>query len=134
MTRRPEFSRRTKLAAYERAGGPDNPRCECDRALEVQNGTVPGCSGQPITTSDPAEYHHIEEAESGCGVERWDYLRSVENCACVRRSCHRLITSKGTAPKIAKSRRQRAMQARAKTPKRKFRGWRRLDGSPVWND
>ena len=52
MTRRAEFTRATKLAAWKRAGGPDDPLGEC------------GCR-QPISDSDPAEYHHILEAEAG---------------------------------------------------------------------
>ncbi len=68
----------------------------------------------PITKSDPAEYHHIEEAESGDTPERRAYLRSLENCLCVRRSCHKWITRTETIPKIVKSRLQRADQANAK--------------------
>lgn len=98
MTRRPEFSRKTKLAAWTRAGGPDDPRCEC------------GC-GLPITKSDPAQYHHIEEAESGDNPERRAYLRSLANCLCVRASCHQRITATETMPKIVRSRRQREAEA-----------------------
>ena len=101
MTRRAEFTTATKLAAWARAGGPDDPRCEC------------GCR-QPISDSDPAEYHHRMEAESGDSPERIAYLRSLENCQCLRRSCHKRITKTETIPKITKSRRQRAGKANAK--------------------
>ncbi len=111
MTRRAEFTVKTKLDAWKRAGGPDDPRCEC------------GC-GLPISASDPAEYHHVEEAESGDTPERRKYLRSLENALCVRRSCHKRITKTETMPKIVKSRRQRAGEANAKAPKRKMRGHR----------
>ncbi len=98
---RAEFSTATKLKAWQRAGGPDDPRCEC------------GC-GLSISTSDRAEYHHIEEAESGDTPERRAYLRSLENCQCLRRSCHKRITKTLTMPKIVKSRRQRASKANAR--------------------
>ncbi len=111
MTRRAEFTVKTKLAAWQRAGGPDDPRCEC------------GCD-QPISASDPAEYHHVEEAESGDTPERRKFLRSLENALCLRRSCHRHITKTVTMPSIVKSRHQRADKANAKAPKRKMRGHR----------
>ena len=111
MTLRPNFSTTTKSAAWHLAGGPDDPRCEC------------GC-GQPISKSDPAEYHHVEEAESGDTPERRKYLRSLDNCRCVRRSCHKRITKTETMPKIMKSRRQRAMEAGARAPKRVMPGSR----------
>ncbi len=101
MTRRAEFTVKTKLAAWKRAGGPDCPVCEC------------GC-GVPISKSDPAEYHHINEAESGDTPERRIYLRSLENCQCVRSSCHKRITKTETMPSIVKSRHQRAGEANAK--------------------
>jgi len=111
MNIRAEFSTTTKIAAWKRAGGPDDLRCEC------------GC-GQQISKSDPAEYHHVEEAESGDTPERRKYLRSLENAQCVRRSCHKVITKTETMPKIVKSRSQRAGEANAKSTKRKMRGSR----------
>ena len=116
MTRRAEFTVKTKLAAWKRAGGPDDPRCEC-------NILYGGC-GLPISKSDPAEYHHVEEAESGDSPERIAYLRSLENCLCVRRSCHKQITKTETMPKIVRSRRQRAGEANARAPRQKMRGGR----------
>ncbi len=110
MTARAEFSGKTRYAAWLRAGGPDDPRCEC------------GCD-QPISKSDPAEYHHIEEAESGVDQERRAYLRSLENCQCLRKSCHAWITKTITIPKIVKSRSQRMGEAKAK-PKRIMDGSR----------
>ncbi len=101
MTRRANFTTATKLLAWKRAGGPDCPVCEC------------GC-GVPISANDPAEYHHVEEAESGDTPERRAYLRSLENCLCLRRSCHKRITKTETMPKIVKSRRQRAGEANAR--------------------
>ena len=127
MTRRAEFTVKTKLDAWARAGGPDCPVCEC------------GC-GLPISDGDPAEYHHVNEAESGDTPERRKYLRSLENCLCVRRSCHKRITKTETVPKITKSRSQRAGKANAKRkPARPMLGSRdhpsglkkRLDGTVV---
>ena len=124
MTRRAEFTVKTKLDAWARAGGPDDPRCEC------------GC-GLSISESDRAEYHHIEEAESGDSPERIAYLRSLENCLCVRRSCHRHITRTVTVPKIVKSRRQRAGQANAKrqtsrpVPGSRASGWHKPVHGPA---
>ncbi len=116
MTRRAEFPVSVKLAAWKRAGGPDCPVCEC------------GC-GVPISDSDPAEYHHVNEAESGDTPERRRFLRSLENCLCLQRSCHKRITRTETMPKIVKSRRQRAGKANAKrqtsrpVPGSKASGW-----------
>ncbi len=124
MSKRAEFTVKTKLLAWARAGGPGDPRCEC------------GCR-QPISDSDPAEYHHVEEAESGDTPERRKFLRSLENCLCVRRSCHAWITRTETIPKITKSRSQRAGKANAKAPKRPMPGsraskWKkRVDGTVV---
>ncbi len=101
MTRRAEFTVATKLAAWKRAGGPDDPRCEC------------GCD-QPISDSDPAEYHHILAAESGDTEARRATLRLLVNCMCVRRSCHKRITRTETMVQIVKSRAQRAGKANAK--------------------
>ncbi len=108
MTIRAEFTTATKLLAWKRAGGPDDPRCECNKLSRAC------CFGMPITKSDPAEYHHIEEAESGDTPERRAYLRSLENALCVRHSCHKWITKTETMPKIVKSRSQRAGAANAK--------------------
>lgn len=120
MPKRPDFTRKTMLAMWQRCGGPDAPRCECDRTLEVQRGEIPGCGGQLITKSDPAQYHHIVEAETGDDrdAERWAWLRSAENGAVLRRSCHGLITAKSTARKVAKSRHQREREANIKKPKK----------------
>ena len=114
MTRRANFTTRTKLAAWQRAGGPDDPNCECGKLERAF------CFRMPITKSDPAEYHHIEEAESGDTSERRAYLKSLENCLCVRRSCHKQITRTETMPKIVKSRSQRAGEANAKTRQSSF--------------
>lgn len=111
MGRAADFPKRVKLAAWKRAGGPDAPRCECHMVPEFD-----GCGGLPITKSDPAQYHHIEPAEEGrdAAPDRLAYLRSIDNCACVRASCHERITPSVTAPAVAKSRSQRMTEANIK--------------------
>ena len=124
MTRRAEFTRTTKLAAWKRAGGPDDPLCEC------------GCR-QPISDSDPAEYHHIMEAEAGDTEARRAYLKLLVNCLCVRRSCHKRITRTETMTRIVKSRSQRAGKANAKrqpsrpVPGSKASGWYKPVNGPA---
>lgn len=136
---RPDFSPKTKLAMWQRAGGPDDPRCECYMVKEKDE--FRHCGRQPITKSDPAEYHHIAEAEGAdrqADPERWAFLKSAENGACVRRSCHKAITGSVTAPQIAKSRHQRRREAGIKKattrplPGSKASGWKKkLSGEVV---
>ena len=78
--KRQEFSKRTKLLAFERAGG----RCE-NCTARLQTGSV--------------EYHHDREAI-------FDGANDLDNCVVVCRGCHRTITSKRAAV-IAKSTRIR---------------------------
>jgi len=73
---RAEFSKSTKLAAFERAGG------HCEKCL------------QRITTG--AEYDHIKE----------DYIskdNSLSNCMCLCKKCH-AIKTKASRPAIDKTR------------------------------
>ncbi len=80
---RAEFSQKTKLSAWKRTGG----ICEC------------GC-GQPFGKhpKERPEYHHRVEAAIGGD-------NSLENCQCIRADCHSAITSKVSAPRVAKARR-----------------------------
>ena len=110
---RKEFSPKTKLAAWRRAGGPDTPICEC------------GC-GLPITKADPAEYHHWGDRDDN----------SLENCGCVRRSCHKRLTGEETMPRVKRERRQERMEANVKPrkgrslPGSRSSGWKqRMDGT-----
>lgn len=76
---RAEFSKATKLAAWERCGG----RCECGCGLKIL--------GRP-------EYHHRVPAALGGSNE-------LENCAVYSVKCHRLQTSETDVPEISKSQR-----------------------------
>lgn len=64
-----EFSKATKVAAFQRSGG----RCEC------------GC-GVKIIAGDGPEYDHKIEAAL-------DGDNSIENCVVLRKRCHRAKTS-----------------------------------------
>jgi len=81
--KRKEFSKRTKVQAYERAGG----RCEGE-----------GC-GKKLTTGD-IEYHHIIPA-----AWAFDGGNDLANCRVYCRSCHRVSPSTVDIPAISKSRR-----------------------------
>lgn len=89
MMRR-EFSKKTKLAAWERCGG----RCEC------------GC-GQKI--HGDAEYDHIIE-------DAIDGGNDLANCMVMKRKCHALKTSE-RRPEIVKSIRIREKNAGIRKPK-----------------
>lgn len=87
---RQEFSKTTKLAAWERCGG----KCEC------------GCN-QKIYGD--AEYDHIIEATLGGD-------NSLENCRVLKRKCHGAKTSE-RRPELDKSRRIREKTAGLRKPK-----------------
>lgn len=111
MTRR-NFSRQTKLAAWDRCGG----YCE-------------SCKQKIIGV---AEYdHRIPDALDG--------EPTLENCTvlCVR--CHRMKTSKLDVPAIAKGKRIEKKRAGVKAgppmPGSRRSGWkRRMDGTVVRRD
>lgn len=109
MTARLEFTRSTKLAAWDRANG----RCEC------------GC-GKKLATGDIEYDHRIRnEIEPDNGLD---------NCQVLSRACHSFKTHKIDAPAAAKSRSVRAKAIGAHKPKRIMPGSRasrlkkRLDG------
>ena len=82
MTARAEFSKKTKLQAYERSGG----RCE-ECTAKLFAGKI--------------EYdHRIPCALGGSN--------GLDNIVCVCSGCHSLKTRKQDIPRIAKSNRQRA--------------------------
>lgn len=76
---RREFSAKVKLAAWERCGG------DCE-----------GCCARIIGR---AEYDHI--LPDALGGEA-----TLENCSVLCSKCHRMKTSTGDVPRIAKAKRQ----------------------------
>lgn len=100
---RQEFSKATKLAAWERSGD----RCEC------------GC-GQKILGTP--EYDHRLEDYVGGG-------NHLDNCMVMSKRCHRLKTDRNR-PEIDKTRRIAEKRAGVRG-RQGFRGWRRFDGSLV---
>jgi len=108
MSDRLEFSKRTKLEAYQRAKG----RCEeCGARLDAGN----------------VDYHHKNECTMGGD-------NSPENCMAVCKTCHKRITGQ-RAPVIAKSNRLRARHLNLEKPHgrpmpgTKRSGWRkRMNG------
>jgi 5-methylcytosine-specific restriction protein A len=98
VTKRAEFSKKTKLAAWERCGG----RCEC------------GC-GQKIL--GVPEYHHKVAAALGGSND-------LDNCQVLVKRCHRLITSEETVPAVSKA--VRGFEKRIGA--RRSRGFRRPAG------
>lgn len=87
---RQEFSKKTKLQAFERSGG----KCEkCTAKLGPGN----------------TEFHHETECTMGGD-------NGLRNCVVLCRGCHRAITS-GRQRVIAKSNRQRDKHLGIKSPK-----------------
>jgi 5-methylcytosine-specific restriction endonuclease McrA len=112
MSKRDEFSSKTRMAAYERSGG----HCE-----------EPGC-GLPFSPSNPVEYDHEIEAYYGG-------TNDLDNCKAKCRSCHKVKTSERAAV-IAKSRRLLKKQAGLTRTKKRignrgFTSWRNFAGEIV---
>src|SRR4051812_25861230 len=113
--KRQEFSRRTKLQAWDRSDG----RCE-----------VPWCNAKLQTGR--IEYDHRIPNELGGD-------NSLENCVVLCKPCHAAKTHKHDAPAIAKSRAVRASHVGARTVKRLIPGSKgsglrkKLDGT-VWRE
>jgi 5-methylcytosine-specific restriction enzyme A len=108
-----EFSKKTRLEAFVRAGG----HCEkCSAYLSPGN----------------LEYHHEKECTFGGSNDS-------SNCIVVCKACHRLITGQRAAV-IAKSNRQRAKAIGARTnshplPFGKKSQWKKkIDGTIVRRD
>ncbi len=98
MTRRAEFTRTTKLAAWERSGG----CCEnCERK---------------ISPGDGPEYDHIIADEHGGG-------NGLENCQVLCTNCHKPKTRADMRVTV-RGRKARARHAGADKPKRIMPGSR----------
>lgn len=102
---RQEFSAKTKVEAFNRAGG----NCEsCGAKLFVGN----------------TEYDH----QIPCGLGGGNDLG---NCIVLCRSCHRNKTSRDDVPRIAKAKRNHQHNAGVKRP-RTITRWRRFNGDIVF--
>lgn len=115
MTQRAEFSKKTKIAAWQRCGG----HCEL-------------CGSKIITGNGPEHHHIIEDAIDGGN--------GLANCQVLcKKPCHSTITATH-APELARTRRiyEKRIGARkksgAKLQSRGFQGHRKFDGSPVFKD
>jgi len=104
---RTEFSKRTKLQAWQRANG----RCEC--------------CGAKLATGN-IEYDHDLPAEMGGG-------NNLANCRCLCRTCHRSKTNADIRT-IAKSNRQRNKAAGIKKAGRPMPGSRNSDWKKTFNN
>ncbi len=104
---RQEFSKATKLAAWDRCQG----RCEC------------GCGHKIIGTP---EYDHYPIPAS------LDGPATLENCRVMQKRCHRVRTATVDVPEIAKSQRIHEKRIGARTKRGGFRGHRRFNGEIVW--
>lgn len=106
---RQEFTKDTKLAAWERCGG----RCEC------------GCN-QKIYGD--AQYHHILPANLGG-------LNDLANCMVMKPKCHARITHGDGLDgnkAIKKSTRIAEKRAGIRAKGQGFRGWRTFSGEIRW--
>ena len=119
---RAEFSRKTKRAAFQRAGG----RCE---ARGTWYGLEPGhrCNG---SLRFGVEFDHVD-------LDANSHDNSLENCAAVCRSCHRYKTSHRDVPVAAKTLRQRDKNIGIKKPRSapmpgsKASGWKKPMRGPA---
>lgn len=108
--KRQEFTRTTKLKAWDRAEG----RCE-------------EC-GRKLGPAEPAQYDHRIACDLGGD-------NSADNCVVLCRACHTAKTTGEDMPRIVRSRKARARHANADKTKRplpgsKASGWkRRIDGT-----
>lgn len=108
---REEFSTKVKLQAWERAQG----CCEGENCPR---------NGRKLYTGDIFYDHRTADAVGGSAL--------LDNCQVLCRSCHSSKTYNEDIPVIAKGKRVRRKHIGIK-PARKFAGWRRFDGTIVWN-
>ena len=94
MSTRAEFSPKTKVLAFKRAGG----RCE-------------KCGNKILAANGPVQYDHIVPAAIGGD-------NSIDNCQVLcKRPCHDLKTHKTDVPEIART--ERIIKKNAGAKKRK---------------
>jgi hypothetical protein len=97
MTRRNEFSRQTKNAAFDRSKrGGDVAICECDRVPAL--GRPAGCGA--VLRSGNVFYEHIHQDALGGSSD-------LDNCAALSKTCWSEKTATIDLPVIAKANRRR---------------------------
>lgn len=117
-----EFKNKVKLEIFKRAGGPDNIRCEgCGLLLR----------GKPFDYDHDVEIWELPSElrekfrKEGVPAEYGQLLGK----AC----CHKPKTAQKTAER---TRCDNLLKKAAKTKKKSggFKGWRKFDGTVVWNN
>lgn len=106
---RDEFPKSVKAEALARCGG----ICECGCGLAIQ--------GTPHY-----DHYPVPAAIGGTGT--------LDNCRVLDPKCHKRITDTKDIPAIAKTNRIREKRLGFRETKRGFRGWRKMDGTPVWRN
>lgn len=100
--RRREFSNPVKRAAFARSRG----ICECHRITGVP-GLLPGGCNKPLGVGN-LFYEHINPDGRGGAP-------SLDNCACLTKTCWRIKTDTFDRPVVAKANRQRDMAIAIRT-------------------
>lgn len=110
---RREFPTKVKLAAFERCNG----HCE---------GTRPDGTRCPVKLY-VGKFDFDHDIPNELGGEP-----TLDNCRVLCKDCHKAKTGQRDIPAIAKSKRVRAKHLGIRK-RSKFRGWRKMDGTPVYN-
>ena len=105
---RQEFPDRIRVQAFARARG------KCEK-----------CTALLIGGNRPQYDHATPDAVGG--------LPTLSNCVVLCKSCHGRKTSEKDIPEIAKTKRVHKKHINATGKRQSFRGWRRFDGTVVFN-
>jgi hypothetical protein len=120
-TKRLEFSKKVRLEIFLRAGGPDKLRCEGkDCGLPIK--------GSNFEIDHTLECWEMEDVEHG-----YREALTAEDGKLLCIPCHDAKTGK-KAGERARCKKVVEKAAKARKPKQPFKGWRKFDGSVVWND
>lgn len=121
---RKEFPSSVRMAA--------KARCEangwlCETGTRIVNGVETELDGCGLPIIGRPDYDHIRP--DGLGGEP-----TLENCQVICSKCHKIKTHERDRPVMAKADRQMKSATGLKPKGRGFRGWTRMDGTPVWRD
>ena len=120
MSSRLEFTKQTKQAAFKRSGGV----CECGRVPMLRR--PEGCGVKLIDNG--SFFEHVTQAAIKDDA-------SIENCACLVRTCWREKTYRIDLPVVAKSNRVRNKARGIRKPSRMFGSrnslWKKKIGGEV---